>query len=149
MSWFVFRQAILMEAQVSLGFPYEDRLWSIHCSCDVVWCAGCEMWDDFLLTVSPLLLVKWSPQPDTASLGHGHDGTCAAILHIYPSYLFFISILYFYDCLLSLSFEFSGCYCLVFNLLNPSRYCKKWIILDCTEKDKIRNIEKIYFMVPI
>ena len=26
-SWFVFRQAILMEAQVSLGFPYEDRIW--------------------------------------------------------------------------------------------------------------------------
>ena len=46
--------------------------------------------------------------------------------------------------------SFSGCYyCLVFNLLNPSGYCKKWIILDSTEKDKIKNIEKIYFMVPI
>ena len=46
-------------------------------------------------------------------------------------------------------FNLSGCYCLVFNLLNPSGYCKKWIILDSTEKDKIKNIEKIYFMVPI
>ena len=124
-------------------------LWGSPMELQLRCCVLCGEWDDFLLTVSPLLLVKWSHHPDTANLGHGHDGTCAAILHIYPSYLFFISIFYFYDCLLSLSFEFSGCYCLVFNLLNPSRYCKKWIILDCTEKDKIRNIEKIYFMVPI
>ena len=66
--------------------------------------------------------------------------------HVQLFFIPFISILYFYDCLLSLSFEFSGCYCLVFNLLNPSRYCKKWIILDSTEKDKIRNIEKKYIL---
>ena len=110
-------------------------------------CVVCGVWDVRWLpadcvTTPPCQVVTPSRhcQPGTRSWWH----MCS-----YSSYLSFISILYFYDCLLSLSFEFSGCYCLVFNLLNPSRYWKKWIILDCTEKDKIRNIEKIYFMVPI
>ena len=112
-----------------------------------VWCCGvCGVWDDFLLTVSPLLLVKWSHYiQTTANLGHGHDGTCAAVV------IYSLSFIHLYDfcCFWCLSLQFSGCYCLAFNLLNPSGYCKNWIILDSTEKDKIKNIEKIYFMVPI
>ena len=45
------------EALVSLGFPCEDRRWNIHLGCGVVWCCVvCGVWDDFLPTVSPLLL---------------------------------------------------------------------------------------------
>ena len=93
-SWFVFRQAILMEAQVSLGFPYEDRLWSIHLGCDVVWCAGCEMTSCWLCHHSSLSsghTIQTLPTWDTVMMAHVQ--------------LFFISILHIYSLFLWLFVE--------------------------------------------
>ena len=79
---------ILMEAKVFLGFPWGSPMeHTPGVRCSVVLCG---VWDDFLPTVSPLLLVKWSHYiQTTANLGHG---TCVAVviyllLILYPLWI--------------------------------------------------------------